>query len=245
MGAKIAVQAEPAPQAGEKLEVTAQPSEIAASDAQPSSAKKLTLVLGGGGCKALVEIGVLKVFAKNKIPINYIVGTSAGAIIGALYAGGVPLDDIEQMAYDGSLQGALIPHPVKFIICFPFSKLIQVFGPKRYAGLASGAKLEKFLHKRLPNDFKDLKIPFAAIATDLESGNSCMISNGDLCKAVVASSAIPVLIRPVMIGDTLFIDGGLKANLPTKCAQLTAADIIVAVPADAPIRLEKRKNFAP
>lgn len=243
MGSNITVQAEPAPNAGEKLEITSQTSEIAGSTAEPHSACRITLVLGGGGCKALAEIGVLKVFAKNKIPINYIVGTSAGAIVGALYAGNVPLDDIEQMAYDGSLQRTMIPHLAKFIICLPFSKLIHLFGSKPYAGLSSGSQLEKFLHKRLPDNFSDLKIPFAAVATDLESGNTCMITSGDLCKAVLASSAMPILIRPVTIGDTIFIDGGIKANLPTKCAQLTAADIIIAVPADAPIRIEKKRKF--
>ncbi len=243
MGLGTAVQAEPAPNAGEKLEITTQASDIAASTAPPYCTRKITLVLGGGGCKALAEIGVLKVFAKNKIPINYIVGTSAGAIIGALYAGNVPLDDIEQMAYDGSLQRTMTPHLARFIICLPFSKLIHLFGSKPYAGLSSGSQLEKFLRKRLPNDFSGLKIPFAAVATDLESGNTCMITSGDLCKAVLASSAMPILIRPVTIGDTIFIDGGIKANLPTKCAQLTAADIIIAVPADAPIRIEQKRKF--
>ncbi len=243
MGSSKAVQAEPAPHAGEKLEVTSEPADIAASTASPYSSRRITLVLGGGGCKALSEIGVLKVFEKNQVPINYIVGTSAGAIVGALYAGGVPLDDIEQMAYDGSLQATMTPHLARFIICLPFSKLFHLFGTKPYAGLSSGSQLEKFLRKRLPSDFSELKIPFAAIATDLESGNTCMISSGDLCKAVVASAAIPILIRPVTIGDTIYLDGGIKANLPTKSAQLTAADIIIAVPADAPIRIEKKKKF--
>ncbi len=234
---------EPAPHANEQLEVTAEPSDIAASTAEPFCSRRITLVLGGGGCKALAEIGVLKVFAKNQIPINYIVGTSAGAIIGALYAGNVPLKDIEKMAYDGSFQRILAPHLTLHIICLPLSKLIHLIGPKPYAGLTNGSTLEKFLHKKLPHDFSELKIPFAAVAPDLESGNTCMITSGDLCKAVVASSAIPILVKPVTISDTIFIDGGIKANLPTKCAQLTKADIIVAVPADAPIRNEKKQKF--
>jgi NTE family protein len=109
--------------------------------------------------------------------------------------------------------------------------------------LTSGSTLEKFLHKKLPDHFSDLKIPFAAVATDLESGNTCMITDGDLCKAVVASSAVPLLVRPVLIDDTIYIDGGIKANLPTNCAQVTGADLIIAIPADAPIRKEKKKKF--
>src|SRR5580700_3128654 len=127
LGMNEVVQAEPAPNAGEKLEVTDKLSDIAGSTAEPYCSRRITLVLGGGGCKALAEIGVLKVFAKNKISINYIVGTSAGAIVGALYAANVPLDDIEQMAYDGSLQRTMTPHLAKFIICLPFSKLIHLF----------------------------------------------------------------------------------------------------------------------
>jgi len=241
--ASVVVNAEPAPNAGEKLEVTSHPSDIAATAAATSYPHKITLVLGGGGCRALAQIGVLRVFAKNHIPINYIVGTSAGAIIGALYAAGVPLENMEQMAFDSSFQRTIEPHIALHIICLPFAQLIYLFRPKPYAGLISSTRLEKFLHKHLPDDLSKLNIPFAAVSTDLESGNICMITSGNLCKAVAASSAVPLLVRPINIGDTLFIDGGLKANLPTHCAQLTAADIIIAVPADAPVRNEKKKKF--
>ncbi len=229
----------PSPDSNEKIEVTPSPMD----NACPADSKlpKITLVLGGGGCKALAEIGVLKVFERNHIPIHYIVGTSAGAIIGALYAAEVPLADIEELAIDGKLQGAMNPNLTFRVITLPLVKLIH-FG-KIYAGLTNGSDLEKFLRKKLPSEFANLKIPFAAIATDLESGNTCMITNGDLCKAIVASSAVPVLVRPVTIDNTIFIDGGIKANLPTNCAQLTGADLIVAVPADTPIRKVNKREF--
>ncbi len=233
----------PSPHAEEKIEITGDASTMEPNAAARPSSPKITLVLGGGGCKALAEIGVLKVFIKNQIPIHYIVGTSAGAIIGSLYAAGVPLDDIEKMAYDGTLQRASSPHVAFRVMSIPLSKLIGIARTKRCAGLTTGSKLEKFLRKRLPSDFSDLKIPFAAVATDLESGNTCMITSGDLCNAVLASSAVPLLIRPVVIDDKIFIDGGIKANLPTNCAQLTGCDLIIAIPADAPIRNESRKKF--
>lgn len=229
----------PSPHANEKIETTTSPMDSAC----PANSKlpKITLVLGGGGCKSLAQIGVLKVFEKNHIPINYIVGTSAGAIIGALYAADVPLANIEQLATDGKLQSAMSPNVTFRLITLPLVKLIH-FG-KIYAGLTSGDKLDKFLRKELPSDFSNLKIPFAAVATDLESGNTCMISSGDLCRAVVASSAVPVLIRPITINNTIFIDGGIKANLPTNCAQLTGADLIIAVPADSPIKVVQKRKF--
>lgn len=230
----------PSPHANEMIEV-AGTTAIPDSNAGASIYPRITLVLGGGGCKSLAQIGVLKVFEKNHIPISYIVGTSAGAIIGALYAAHVPLDDIQALAENGKLQSALTYNFVLRFITLPFIKLIH-FG-NIYAGLSSGYKLEKFLRKQLPGDFSDLKIPFAAVATDLESGNTCVISSGDVSKAVVASSAVPVLIRPVTLHDRIFIDGGIKANLPTNCAQLTKADLIVAVPADSPIRNVKKKDF--
>jgi NTE family protein len=227
------------PHANEKIETTTSPMD--SSCPAPSKLPKITLVLGGGGCKSLAQIGILKVFEKNHIPINYIVGTSAGAIIGALYAADVPLADIEELAIDGKLQSAMSPNIALRVITLPLVRLIH-FG-KIYAGLTSGEKLEKFLRKELPGDFANLKIPFSAVATDLESGNTCMLSGGDLCKAVVASSALPVLVRPVTINNTIFVDGGIKANLPTNCAQLTGADLIVAVPADAPIKVVQKRKF--
>jgi NTE family protein len=227
----------------EKIEVTV-PEKLSAPGPEHLNSPKITLVLGGGGCKAVAEIGVLKVFDRNKIPINYIVGTSAGAIIGALYAAGVPLEDIEKMTYDGSLQRAMTPHLFRHLLSLPLFKIAHLVGTKPSAGLMSGGKLEKFLRKKLPNDFSDLKIHFAAIATDLESGNTSMLTNGDLCKALAASSAVPLLIRPVAINNTLYIDGGIKANLPTHCALLTGADVIIAVSADAQIRNEKKRKFS-
>ncbi len=239
-GLHIGTQAKtPSPNANEKIEITTSPID----NASPPEGRlpKITLVLGGGGCKALAQIGVLKVFEQNHIPINYIVGTSAGAVIGALYAANKPLVDIEELAIDGKLQGAMNPNITFRLITLPLVKLIHL--GKIYAGLTSGAKLEKFLRKDLPEDFSNLKIPFAAVATDLESGNTCMITSGNLPKAVVASSAVPILVRPVTINSTIFIDGGIKANLPTNCAELTGADLIVAVPADTPIRPVKKRKF--
>jgi NTE family protein len=232
--------AEVSPHANEKIEATPDSPMDKACPAR-NNYPKITLVLGGGGCKSLAQIGVLRILEKNHIRINTIVGTSAGAIIGALYAADMPLSEIEEFALSGKLQRATNPNVPLHIITLPLVKLIH-FG-NIYAGLSSGKKLEKFLRKKLPNDFANLKIPFIAVATDLESGNTCMLESGDLCKAVVASSAVPILVRPVTLNNTIFVDGGIKANLPTNCAQLTGADLIIAVPADSPIRTVEKRKF--
>lgn len=218
-------------------------SPVSVDETPPVKRPKVALALGGGGCKALAQIGVLKVFEANHIPIDCIVGTSAGAVIGGLYAGGVPLSEIEQMALDGSLQKAMMAHVVPRVIALPFKRLLHMCGKKPYGGLTDGSKLVKYLRKRMPADFSGMKIPFGAIATDLQTGETAMLSEGDPSIAILASSALPPMVRPVAIKDTIYIDGGLKANLPTHYAQATGADIVIAVPADAPIRHKDKQIF--
>lgn len=218
-------------------------SPVLVDETPPVKRPKVALALGGGGCKALAQVGVLKVFEANHIPIDCIVGTSAGAVIGGLYAGGVSLSEIEQMANDGSLQKAMMAHVVPRIIALPFKRLLHIWGKKPYGGLTDGSKLVKFLRKRMPADFSGMKIPFGAIATDLQTGESIMLAEGDPSKVILASSALPPMVRPVALNGTIYIDGGLKANLPTHYAQATGADVVIAVPVDAPIRHKDKQVF--
>ena len=204
---------------------------------------RITLALGGGGCKSIADIGVLRVFEQNHIPIDFIVGTSAGATIGALYASGVSVDEIEKLVVSGELQRAMVPSIAPRIILSPLWKLLRIFQPPHYAGITNGHRLVKFLQKHLPEKFSETKIPFAAVATDLESGDTVMITSGNLCEAVLASAALPPLVRPVELDGRLFADGGIKANLPANCAQLTKADLIVSVLSDAPIKHIPKQEF--
>ncbi len=216
-----------------------QPTDVTKVAARP----RITLALGGGGCKSIADIGVLRVFERNHIPIDFIVGTSAGATIGALYASGVSVDEIEKLVVSGQLQHAMVPSIAPRIILSPLWKLLRIFKPPRYAGITNGHRLVKYLQKRLPEKFSETKIPFAAVATDLESGDTVMITSGNLCLGVLASAALPPLVRPVEMDGRLFADGGIKANLPANCAQLTKADLIVAVLSDAPIRHIPKQEF--
>jgi len=203
---------------------------------------RVALALSGGGAKAFAQIGVLRVLEQNHIKVDYIIGTSAGAIIGSLYAAGVPIDEIQEIVVNGSLQRALVPSIAIRVIGTTMSKLLGV-GRPRYPGLTKGDHLREFLHARLPKDFSEMKIPFAAVATDLKRGNSCILSRGDVTEAVVASSAIPPLVRPVPLGDRLFVDGGLRSNLPTNCARVLGARFVIGVVADAPIEIEAKRKF--
>jgi NTE family protein len=216
-----------------------QPADLTNVAARP----RITLALGGGGCKSIADIGVLRAFERNHIPIDFIVGTSAGATIGALYASGVSVDEIEKLVVSGELQHAMVPSIAPRIIFSPLWKLLRIFQPPRYAGITNGQRLVKFLRKHLPSTFSETKIPFAAVATDLESGDTVMITSGNLCQSVLASAALPPLVRPVELDGRLFADGGIKDNLPANCAQLTKADLIISVLSDAPIRHIDKHEF--
>ncbi len=203
---------------------------------------RLTLALGGGGCKSIADIGVLRSFERNNVPVDFVVGTSAGATIGALYASGMSCDDIEKLVIEGKLQKAMVPSILPRVLLAPVGKLWYIGRRKPYAGITDGKRLVKFLHKHVPATFDEMKIPFAAVATDLESGDTVMITSGNLPRSVLASAALPPLVKPVELDGRLFADGGIKANLPANCAKLTKAALIVSVLTDAAIKpVEKRK----
>ncbi len=200
--------------------------------------KTMAIALGGGGARGAAHIGVLRVLEQEKIPIDYIVGNSMGAIIGGCYAAGVPLAQLETMGMNGSLRKAYLPGVTSRILLMPFTKIKETF-KKSYAGLWSGEKFEKYLDSMLPKDvspIEDLKIPFSAVATNLKDGNAYRLSEGKLSTAIRASASIAPLLKPVKIGDNLYVDGGMRANLPASAAKDTDADIVIAVLVDEPMR---------
>jgi predicted acylesterase/phospholipase RssA len=199
----------------------------------------VAIALGGGGARGAAHIGVLRVLKEAGIPIDYIVGNSMGSIVGGLYAAGVPLDDIEKIMLDGSLRKAYMPGliPPKLLVS-PVEKMMHPF-KKHYAGLWTGKKLGQFLEKQLPKGIEnvdDTLIPFSAVATNLIDGKAYRISDGKLSTAIRASSTIPALLQPVAIGDKVYVDGGIRANLPASAARDTGADIVIAVLVDEPLR---------
>jgi NTE family protein len=206
----------------------------------------IALALGGGGARGAAHIGVLRVLQEAGIPIDYIVGNSMGAIVGGLYAAGVPLNDIEKFILDGSLRKAYLPGmiPPKLLIA-PLEKLMHPF-KKHYAGLWTGKKFGQFLERQLPKgieNVEDTPIPFSAVATNLIDGKAYRISDGKLSTAIRASSTIPPLLQPVAIGDKVYVDGGLRANLPASAARDTGATIVIAVLVDEPLRKLPAKRF--
>ncbi len=207
----------------------------------------VALALGGGGARGAAHIGVLKVLEAENIHIDQIVGNSMGAIIGGLYSAGISLPDITSHLEDLSLLKAYMPGGIhRKIATLPISWAIHPFGAKHYAGFWSGEKFTKYLDGVLPRpnmNIADTKIPFSAVAANLLDGKAYRITEGRLATAIKASAAISPLIQPVPMGDKLFIDGGVRANLPASAAKDTGAGLVIAVLVDDPMQPQPAKRF--
>ncbi len=224
------------------------PNQIFAQDSIPKR-PRIGLVLSGGGAKGMAHIGVLKVLEKYNIPIDYITGTSMGSIIGGLYAIGYSADDLEKLTkkidwneiFTGSIKRSDISveeknESDKYLLQFPYKNGSFVL-PK---GMISGQKLEKLLSKITwpvhgQNDFLKFPIPFACVATDIETGEAYVMDKGFLPDALRASMSIPSVFAPVEIDGHLLVDGGLVRNLPASDAKNMGADIIIAVDVGSPL----------
>ena len=183
------------------------------SDLSRTDRPRIGLALSGGAGRGIAHVGVLRALTENQIPIDAIAGASAGALAGGSFAAGLSIDELEEMA-----RGFRWRHTQRF----SFSRL----------GLQSNAGLEKFLRAKLPvTRFEDLKVPFAAMVTDLLKGELIVLRDrGDLPFAIRASCCIPFLITPVKDAEgRLLIDGGIVANLPISHARDLGADIVIAV----------------
>jgi len=181
-------------------------------DAAPGAG--LVLALGGGGAPGLAHIGVLQVLEENAIPVRAIAGTSIGAEIGAFVASGMPIDDLAAIA-----------------IAFDWKQTLQLFMPDLPAGgLVSGINIVDFLEGWLGvQHIQDLAMGYAAIATDIESGEQVVIDRDSLVNAVRASISVPGLIAPHGSGQRLLTDGGVVNPLPFDVARERFGGPVVAV----------------
>ncbi|MBI3292545.1 MAG: patatin-like phospholipase family protein [Elusimicrobia bacterium] len=189
------------------------------SEFQAKSVKerpKIGLVLGGGGARGLAHIGVLKVFQEEGIPVDLVVGTSVGALIGALYSAGVPLWKIEALAQDIGWQ---------HLTDYSRTSLVRLLVAQR---LLSSERMEQYIARTIGEKrFDELMIPFACVAADLKTGEKIIFREGPVAPAVRASATIPGVFEPVEYRHRFLVDGGIVDNLPTDVAALLGADIIV------------------
>jgi len=177
----------------------------------PTKPAKIALVLGAGSSKGFAHIGVLKILESNKIPIHMIVGTSVGSVIGCLYAYGCDAFQLQKLSFSiekGDIVDLILPEN----------------------GFIKGEKLEEWVNKTLKNTLiEELKIPFYAVATDIQSGQEVAFGSGNAGMAVRASSSIPGVFRPVRIGDRMYVDGGVVSPVAVDVAKRFGADIVIAV----------------
>lgn len=173
----------------------------------------VALVLGGGAFHGMAHVGVIKVLEDEGIPIDLIVGTSAGSMVGALYADRPHIDSLIPLIKATTAKDV-----------FNFS----LFRSKE--GFVSGSSLQKYLNKHLTvTNIEDTKIPFVAVTTDLEKGVSVALKAGPIAPSVNASCAIPGIFEPVKMYGTTFVDGGVLDGVPSDIAKEYNPKIIIAV----------------
>lgn len=171
----------------------------------------VALVLGSGGARGYAHIGVIEVLEKNNIKPDFIVGTSAGSIVGSLYASGMSADELRNVALE------LKPHDVRDL------RLAK-------QGFFEGKKVEDYINHQVNyKQLQELKIPMFVVATELKEGNKTIFNYGNTGQAVRASVSIPSMFIPAKIGDEEYVDGGLVSPVPVKIAKDLGADIVIAV----------------
>jgi len=213
---------------------------------------RIGLVLSGGGARGIAHIGVLKVLEEMRVPIDAIAGTSMGAVIGGLYASGVSADEIEKIMASIDWQDAFRDRPSRADLAFRRKQDDQDF-PVRLPlglkggkfllprGLLQGQKLHQMLRAQMlavqhVEYFDDLPIPFRAVATDIETGATVILANGDLATALRASMSAPAVFAPVEIDGRLLVDGGIADNLPIEQARAMGADILIVSDVSFPLQ---------
>lgn len=228
---------------------------VANAFSQDANRPKIGLVLSGGGAKGFAHIGVLKVLEKAGVKIDYIGGTSMGAIVGGLYASGYSATQIDSIFKETDFDALLsdfIPRASKnfyekkndelYALTLPFNKLKIGIPTALSRGMYNYNLLNKLTYNvRNIRDFNKLPIPFLCIATDIETGEEILLNKGYLAKAMLASGAFPTLFSPVEVDGRLLVDGGVTNNYPLDEIKKLGADIIIGV--DVQDDLKDRKSL--
>ena len=177
----------------------------------PKPKATVALALGGGASKGFAHIGIIKVLKENNIPVKIVTGTSAGSIVGSMYASGMSPDRLE-------LEAEIL------------GKTDLVDLTLSTSGFIKGEKLQNYINHKVGNrPMQQFPIKFAAVATDFESGKPVVFNVGNAGQAVRASASIPNVFQPVVIGNRKYVDGGLSQPVPVSAAKKMGANFIIAV----------------
>ncbi|MBN2092639.1 patatin-like phospholipase family protein [candidate division KSB1 bacterium] len=222
---------------------------LQAKNSELTNRPKIGLVFSGGGAKGFAHIGILGLIDSLKIPIDYIAGTSMGAIIGGFYAIGYNGYDLEAMAFRNDWDEIFSDKPPRRLLPYfekkDTGRFQLEFGmvgtkPVTPSALIYGQKVSLLLssltfpYERI-TDFDNLPIPFRCVAVDLVTGNEVVLKQGSLAKALRSSMSIPTVFSPVEWGDSLLVDGGMVNNLPVNVVKEMGADLVIAVDVENPL----------
>ncbi len=219
--------------------------------AEDPARPRVGLVLGGGGARGAAHIGVLKELERLQVPVDAIVGTSMGAIVGGLYASGMSTDELEKLVRTLDWKSALSDAGSRDDLSFrgkqddedfPIRFELGVRGTELLLpqGVVQGQRLDLVLRELTIDsshiqDFDELAIPFRAIASDLITGDAYVMAEGDLALAIRASMSVPGAFAPVALNGRLLVDGGLVGNLGIDVMQSMNVDVIIAVDVEFPL----------
>ncbi len=224
-----------------------------AAAVEPGAARraKVGLVLSGGGARGAAHIGVLRVLEQLRVPVDFIAGTSMGALVGGLYAAGQSVDDLEQAVRTIDWNAAFRDDLARADRSFHRKDNERSFLVKSKAGLkdgklafpkglVQGQALDALLGELAApaagvDDFDRLAVPFRAVATDLSTGSAVVLGKGSLQDALRASMSIPGAVAPVELDGRALVDGGVSNNLPLDVARAMGAEVLVVVDISSPL----------
>lgn len=187
------------------------PPPVVVTPPSPAPKIRIGLALGGGAAKGFAHIGVIKMLEANGLRLEVVAGTSAGSVVGALYASGMDAFQMQQQAF------ALDEAKIRDVSLFS-------------GGVVKGQKLQDYVNELVGDrPIERMKKPFAAVSTQLETGERTVFTRGNTGQAVRASSSIPGVFEPVTIGRWHYVDGGIVSPVPVDAARQLGADFVIAV----------------
>lgn len=215
----------------------------------PDDRPRVALVLSGGGAKGAAHVGVLEVLERLRVPVDMVVGTSMGAIVGGMYAAGYSPAEMEQLLEEMDWRSIFSDRPSPPEQSFRQKQNREEFGYLEVglgldgfdlpSGFITGQRLafrlkSLLLHTNEITDFDELRLPFRAVAADLETGEPVVLGEGSLVDAMRASMSVPGVFAPVEIGERILVDGGVVKNFPVDVARELGADVVIAVLVSTP-----------
>ena len=219
--------------------------------AQEAKRPKIGLVLGGGGARGAAHVGILKVLEENRVPVDFVVGTSMGSIVGGLYAIGNSPADIDRKFHEIKWTELFTDWPSQDWLSFKnkrdLERLIDIEfgaslkrGVRLPRGFISGQRLGFELKKHTfsaaaVTDFNKFALPYRAVAADINTGEVVVHDHGNIADAIRSSMSIPGAFPPVEIGGRILVDGGIANNVPVDVARRMGADVVIAIDVGTPL----------